>query len=292
MKHCMKLTTLIPTVAFTFAANDAHDHEAEPTTAQADGEAELSAASANDEVSIATDGEAGVNIDSPPKKTVEIAQVGAGAGVGVGPAGTDHSQFIGTFAIGYLGFREMLIGSVGGGTDTTQAPVIGVRYWIDSMLGIDVGLGFSSFGGSIETEAAGMTTETDIPGPLTFIIHGGVPLALADSQHFVFEVVPELNFGLSSSTVEMGDTETSLSGTHFDIGARAGAEIHFGFIDIPQLALQAGVGLRLSMDSTSAENEDADTKVSNSLTSIGTTVGDNPWNIFAANVAALYYFDN
>jgi hypothetical protein len=32
----------------------------------------------------------------------------------------------------------------------------------------------------------------------------------------------------------------------------------------------------------------ADTKASS--WSLGTTVGDNPWNIFTSNVAALYYF--
>jgi hypothetical protein len=33
-----------------------------------------------------------------------------------------------------------------------------------------------------------------------------------------------------------------------------------------------------------------DVDSSTSAFSLGTTVGDNPWNIFTSNVAALYYF--
>jgi hypothetical protein len=42
------------------------------------------------------------------------------------------------------------------------------------------------------------------------------------------------------------------------------------------------------MDSTGFETDGVDNSTSNM--SIGTTVGDNPWNIFTSNVAALYYF--
>ena len=106
----------------------------------------------------------------------------------------------------------------------------------------------------------------------------------------VFEITPELNVGFVSNTVEVGMDELEQSGFHLDIGARAGGEIHFGFIDVPEVALQAGVGLRYAMDSTSAEI-DSDNNASATTSSFGTTVGDNPWSIFFANIAALYYFD-
>jgi hypothetical protein len=120
-----------------------------------------------------------------------------------------------------------------------------------------------------------------------FMLHGGVPLSLASAGHFSFQIVPEMNVGLASQSPD--DTDTSLSGFHFDVGARAGAEIHFGFIGVPQLSLQGSVGVRMNVDSTKYSPEMGD-DVSTSHFSWSTTVGDNPWNIFTSNVAALYYF--
>jgi hypothetical protein len=208
------------------------------------------------------------------------------------PGGTDHSRVVGTFGIGYMGFRDLGANAF---TPALIAPVIGMRYWLDQGLGFDAGIGFATSGGDTEIDTGmGMTTTVDNPGPLVFVLHGGLPLALADSEHFVFEVVPELNLGYATQTVDPGDgNEDSSSVLQVDVGARAGAEIHFGFIDIPQLALQAGVGLRFSMRSRTDEDDVGMTTAttSTSSTAISTGVGDNPWNIFAANVAALYYFD-
>lgn len=204
------------------------------------------------------------------------------------PGGTDHSRFVGTFGIGYLGFRSMAVAAPAGGETTVEAPVVGLRYWLSSGMGIDAGLGFATGGATTTSDVGGMETETEAPEPLVLILHGGLPLALKASQHFVFQVVPELNFGFATNTVEVGMDDADLSGLHFDIGARAGAEIHFGFIDIPELALQAGVGVRLAWDRTKAE-VDGDS-VTTSRMRFATAVGDNPWNILTANVAALYYF--
>jgi hypothetical protein len=203
---------------------------------------------------------------------------------------TEHSDVVGKFAIGFLGFRAMTIAAPGGAPATVDAPVIGGRYWLDAGMGIDAGLGFSFGSGSNTVEAGGTSTDTDAPQPAALILHGGLPLALADSRYFVFEVVPELNLGFAGNTVQAGGNDVVLRGFHMDLGARAGAEIHFGFIDIPQLSLQAGVGVALRYDRTSAEDTGTDTTVSNSATTFGTNVGNNPWDIFSASVAALYYF--
>jgi hypothetical protein len=87
----------------------------------------------------------------------------------------------------------------------------------------------------------------------------------------------------------VGADSVSGSGFHLDIGARAGAEIHFGFIDIPQLSLQGSVGAAFAIDSVGFEDV-AGEEYDASFTSIGTTLQDNPWNIFTSNVAAIYYF--
>jgi hypothetical protein len=209
-------------------------------------------------------------------------------------AGTsDHDSVVGRLAIGYLGRDRINIagaGSTADGADGIATPIIGIRYWLSDMLGIDAGLGFGIGSSSVDD---GMT-DTDGPSTKVFLLHGGVPLSLASAGHFSFQVVPELNvaFASRSQTIPgMGgadDVDVSAGGFHLDVGARAGAEIHFGFIDVPQLSLQGGVGIRLNMDSVSTDNGTVETSASRFT--FNTTVGDNPWNIFTSNVAALYYF--
>jgi hypothetical protein len=196
------------------------------------------------------------------------------------PGSSDHDGVVGHFGIGYMGRRSIVIDPTVN-PETVDAPVIGARYWLDPMLGIDVGVGFL-FNGSSRT-ANNITTDNQ--GYSVFILHGGVPLALAGSKHFSFQVIPELNLGYGSS--KRGGTD-DLTALHFDIGARAGAEIQFGFIGIPDLSLQAGVGVALSYDHVKDSGPMAATY---GQTSFGTSVGDNPWNIFTGNIAALYYFD-
>src|SRR6185436_9640474 len=67
---------------------------------------------------------------------------------------SDHDAMIGHLAVGFLGRRNMRIGNDPAGNaptyDNVDAPVIGIRYWIDQMLGLDLGLGFTSQSGSTE----------------------------------------------------------------------------------------------------------------------------------------------
>jgi hypothetical protein len=223
---------------------------------------------------------------------------------------SDHDAMIGRVAVGFLGRRSMFIGNnpdpaglpAGVGQldpndtrDEVNAPVVGIRYWIDQMIGLDFGLGFSINGGSQEFQPPEppAANSADKAGITAFIIHAGVPLSLDSSQHFSFQIVPELNVGFASATVSPGGgaDDTEFRGFHIDIGARAGAEIHFGFIDIPRLSLQGSVGVRYAMDTTSATvKSQPELSFEDTSWAFGTTVGDNPWNIFTTNVAALYYF--
>lgn len=102
---------------------------------------------------------------------------------------SDHEQMIGHFAIGYLGARTVPLMGISGappnitaGANDQQAPVIGLRYWLDQGMGLDVGLGFLSTGGSTKS---GNTT-TDKAGVNAVLVHAGVPLALSGSKHFSF----------------------------------------------------------------------------------------------------------
>ncbi|MEZ4232778.1 MAG: hypothetical protein R3B89_26610 [Polyangiaceae bacterium] len=231
-------------------------------------------------------GQAGMTLPGTP---------GASATTG----GSDHATMSEHIGVGYLGKRsipfatgvDVATGALQEGS--AQAPVIGVRYWLDPSLGIDAGLGFVSQGGTTTVDNGNQSRDTDDTGVTGFLLHAGVPLNLADDGHFSFQVVPELNVGFANATQSQGagQPDIKLSGFGLDIGARAGAEIHFGFIGIPQLSLQGSVGLLFAMESRKAAVDTTpEGSVKHSTTTISTTVGDNPWNIFTSNVAAMYYF--
>jgi hypothetical protein len=246
---------------------------------------------------------------------------------------SDHAMYVGAFALGYLGASEIPFIETATVTQaapivrldatptTLNAPVIGMRYWISDLLGIDAGIGFRNYSGSVKQHVADLTPgqelETNIEqkdvNQFGMLIHAGVPLALHAEKHWVFEVIPELNLGFSSGKMQdpakgqyvpQGAAPTYMndikfSGLRFDVGARAGAELHFGFIGVPNLSLQATVGLYLRYDSYKAKGGGnpngtptwPDTlSYSRSNMTIGTSVQDAPWSIFTKNVAALYYF--
>jgi hypothetical protein len=210
---------------------------------------------------------------------------------------TDHQKVVGHFGVGWFGVSNILIdfdldGDQGG---VIAAPVIGVRYWLSEFLGIDGGIGFGVSGSSAETEAGGMNVETDGPATFGFMLHAGLPLAFATGRHYTFIVVPELNIGFATltRTINQGGPtpmtmEIENTGVRFDIGGRAGAEVHFGFIDIPELALEASVGLYLTRIQATQTQMDVSQRVGQ--TSITTTSLNNPWDFFRTSVAARYYF--
>lgn len=223
---------------------------------------------------------------------------------------SDHEKFVGRFAIGYFGVSDVPIAAslpaipdtlpqnaiaAPVATRNISAPVIGARYWISNRFGLDagIGMGWSSGGSSTNTSGSG-SVATEGAGAFGFIFHGGVPIALAGGKHYTFQLVPEFNVGFSTQTLKPppgspnNTPDTSLSGFRFDVGARAGAEIHFGFMGIPELALQASVGLYFQAGSVSATQ--GQKSASSSSSGFGTTVQADPWALFTKNIAALYYF--
>jgi hypothetical protein len=208
-------------------------------------------------------------------------------------SGTDHSAVVGHW--GATWFAPVTLATLNGEAQNanqiiTGASVtpIGARYWANAGMGYDLGVGILFAGGSSEVKSGGTTTTTDAPSAFGLVLHGGVPFALSTGKHYSFLVIPEANIGFASSSVKQGNTDISVSGFHLDLGARAGAEVHFGFIDLPQLSLQASVGAALAFDR--AGQKVGDNEASRSGTAFGTTVQNEPWSIFRSNVAAIYYF--
>ncbi len=217
----------------------------------------------------------------------------------VPPGSSDHAAMVGRFGVGFFGVASLPTVVCGNASTidptcamidpsaTLSAPTIGARYWISEGLGIEAALGLnvsSGDNGGLSSSAFG------------FALHGGVPLALAHTGSFVFEVVPQLNFGITSGSFESmaPAIKTDVSGVLFEIGAEVGAEIHFGFIGLPQLSLQGTIGLMLRNVSrtvtipvpgtmTSVESEKSDLTVA-------TTVDNAPWQLFTQSITAIYYF--
>jgi hypothetical protein len=205
-------------------------------------------------------------------------------------SGTDHSLVVGHIGVGTFGALSLpyATSTMPDGRGSLDAPTIGVRYWLDERMAIEAGLGIGFRSGSVTQKNGNTSLEINDPSLFGLALHGALPLVFATSQHFAFEVIPELNFGFVSGSQDLGTDKVDLSGVLLQIGARVGAEIQFGFIDIPQLALQGTVGVHMTYEGRSASVGNVETSTSN-LT-FGTTLQNAPWDIFRASVAAIYYF--
>lgn len=204
----------------------------------------------------------------------------------------DHLKVIRRAGFGYFGTLTAPVGPAGGATQSDlSAPTIGARYWLSEMVGLEAALGLNIATGST---SAGNTTVDD-PFYWGMGLHFGLPLALAHHKHFKFIVMPYLDMAFGGGTVygATSDQDDYLSGFNFSVGGRVGAEIHFGFIGIPQLALQGSVGLGLSYTTRSVDDGQGAGNPSQVTTvnafNFGTSLQNKPWDIFLGNISAIYY---
>jgi hypothetical protein len=178
---------------------------------------------------------------------------------------------------------------------TVSAPTLGARFWISKRFGIDAGLGFSYSAGSTSADLGGTTSDVDKQSVFGFLVHAGAPVVITDLQHMTLLVIPAVTFGMASSDVEPIFKENAppaaeLRGARLDVGLRAGAEIHFGFMGLPNLALEAGIGVLFTTEWASATV--GDQSISDVSMRLSTTSFSDPWDIFrgVGSVSARYYF--
>jgi hypothetical protein len=243
---------------------------------------------ASSATALAADEESSDSEEQPkPKKKAKPAEPAPAEKPAAGSEKADHDMVVGKMGVGYLGTLATPLGAAGG---TLNAPIIGVRYWLNPGMGITAGLGFNTVSGSTSTNG----TNQDLPAATTFALKGGVPLALTTGKHYAFVLEPQLVFGYSTQTQQpTGGGSIENSGYRFAVGATAGAEIQFGFIGIPELSLVGSVGLALDAVGGKTKNTPvggAGTETAFAATSLATFTRENPWNIFSGNVAAIYYF--
>jgi hypothetical protein len=224
---------------------------------------------------------------------------------------SDHAKVVGRFGVSWLGVSELpLAVAVPTGTAASpglspndrvvtrqvSAPTLGLRYWVRDFIAIEPGIGFSYSGGGTRSELGGASSEVDKQTTTAMMLHLGAPIALATGKHIALVAIPEINVGFARSSVRSylgapnAPPDAELHGFRFDAGARAGAEIHFGFMGLPELALEGSIGLLYTRQSASASV--ANQKVSDTVTLLTTSTFSNPWDIFkgAGTIAARYYF--
>lgn len=221
------------------------------------------------------------------------------------PGSDDHAAVAGHVGVGFFGVLSIPVMSCSADfacmvnpTLAVPTPTVGVRYWLDEDVAIEGGLGFGISSATFETtDTGGTVTPIPVEAATAFALHAAVPIALANSSHFVFEVMPNVNFGIATGSLEDPNPMTGamldtwdLSGMLFEIGGRIGGEMHFGFIDIPELALQGTLGLAVRLQSRGAEQPSSGTKFDQSTLAIGTLVGNDPWDLLTGGITAIYYF--
>jgi hypothetical protein len=212
-------------------------------------------------------------------------------------AGNDHDLVVHKVGVTYFDVQSVPIAQpqvggvalgAGGITSTNlQAPVVGIRYWLNQRFGIDGGIGLGFAGGSQESVNGNTDTTVSKESTTAFVLHVGVPISLYDAKHYSFLVIPYGNLGFASGTFKGTTPNQNLDGFLGEIGVRAGAEIHFGFIGIPQLALQATVGL--SYNRTVFKDSAGGNSASDGTNTFGTNLQANPWAIFTNAISATYY---
>lgn len=214
---------------------------------------------------------------------------------------SDHMKVIGRMGVSWFGVTTIPIatGTPGGTFDlpsvnagpsaTVSTPAIGVRYWLNPKLGIDVGVGVSLTAGGARNVTQGVDKATVFSG----LLHGGMPVSFVTGKHISLQLIPEMNVGFAVSSVEPvhqanPPPNATLTGVRFDLGARLGGEVHFGFIDIPELSLEGSVGAYMTYQATKISVLTAFASQSNFL--VTTASYQNPWDIFTSYVRARYYF--
>jgi hypothetical protein len=223
---------------------------------------------------------------------------------------TDHELVVGAMGLGYIGSYSVPLPiaiPVGRGDQAglfpndsmnirqILVPTLGVRKWFSKRRGFEAGVGLSLSAGGRSAELGAATATINKESIFAISAHAGVPLMVLDTRHMAFLIVPEATVSFATSNIsaefkENAPPDARMRGGAINAGLRAGAEVHFGFIGLPRLSLQAGVGIYVTAQWASA------TVSNQSLTDSSVTIGfgsaGNPWDIFSgvANLSARYYF--
>ena len=122
--------------------------------------------------------------------------------------------------------------------------------------------------------------QTNSPTSFGIAVTAGVPITLTAHRHINFHVAPFIGFaqGVSSLDVYVPNqppTSYVLSNTIFRLGGRAAAEVHLGFLGLPQVSIEASLGLYLQYRATNNQTAQNGTVTStgSGAFELGTSLG-------------------
>jgi len=208
----------------------------------------------------------------------------------------DFEQVSGRWGAAFFGVRSVDFGSFPPGVpNTVEVVTVGVRRWMSpGSMGssrpwaVDAGLGFAYGRTKTETPVTGGGTSSAQASGFGLGFHLGLPIALAQGRHVTALLAPEVDLLYASGKADQGTPLRIIDwrGFGFDVGARLGAEIYFGFLDMPQLALEGSLGVKARYDSVTMKPK----AVGQNDVSHWRLGSDRPFGFLAGNVAAIYYF--
>jgi hypothetical protein len=212
--------------------------------------------------------------------------------------GTDHEKVVGGLGVGLLSAVELrpLVPGPAYSEQSLVLAILGARFWFTEGLGLEAGIGFNTVHG---TRADDVQDREDVSDPTIWglALHLGVPISLYDDDHYQFLLLPELNMGMAIGRTEddpntTGDQAIRQRARLVGGGLRAGAEVQFGMIGLPMLALTGTVGFRLNHHASSVESAEDGVVVTRTRSGFAASTSsfNDPWDLFVSSIAALYYF--
>jgi hypothetical protein len=225
-----------------------------------------------------------------------LALAGEAGAQGKGREEADGERVVGAWGAAFFGQRTFDFGTFAGGPHAVDVYTIGVRHWMPGAAGgpfkgwgVDAGLGFGWSHGKHQDSTVGGTPTLE-SSDFGLGLHGGLPLALARTRHVTFLLVPEIDLLWASGSSESPGVppaviKTDWSGFALDLGARAGVELHLGFVGVPELSLQGSLGAAFRYAETTRKPPGVE--LTDSAWRLGT---DRPAGLVVGNVAVIYYF--
>ncbi|MEM6958901.1 MAG: hypothetical protein AAF645_24680, partial [Myxococcota bacterium] len=144
-----------------------------------------------------------------------------------------------------------------------RMPAVGVRYWLSEKIGLDIGVGLGvltegdDLNCIVEGDACTSAQVGGVDGGFGVRLHFGLPVALTTFEHFNILLTPEIGFQYGQATffAPAGPVfDVDVSAIALDIGVKIGGELQFGFWGVPNLALQANIGIGLRYASRTGSN--------------------------------------
>jgi len=203
---------------------------------------------------------------------------------------SDHESVVNHVGVGWYGTRTIPLYNAGG----IETPLVGIRYWFSPVAGLDIAAGAMT----VTTEDKSKTSTSSVTTPqgsaASLMAHIGVPLSFHHSQHHSIQLIPQMELGYAHGEKDppspnpSNQLKQTNNGVLLQAGVAVGAEVHFGFMGLPHLSLDATLGIFSSYSYCKGEVGTASAERTQVLFS--TSNVNNPWDFFRSNIGARYYF--